>query len=154
MGKLVQGIASALLGLALAIGTVPGARAAEDTIKVGWLSSLTGPLSTAAIAENQGVLFAVDEINKKGGGILGHKVELLTRDTAGDPTKAVNLAKQLAFSDKVQFIIGPANSGESLATVPMLSRAGIPNVLIGTLDELTDPRKYPLAFRVINTSTQ
>ena len=153
MGKLVQGIASALLGLALAVGAGPSARAAEDTVKVGWLSSLTGPLSTAAIAENQGVVFAVDEINKKGG-ILGRRVELLTRDTAGDPTKAVNLAKQLAFSDKVQFIIGPANSGESLATVPMLSRAGIPNVVIGTLDELTDPRKYPLAFRVINTSTQ
>ena len=102
------------LGLAM-LGPI-GSALAEDTVKVGWLSSLTGPLSSAAIAENQGVQFAVDEINAAGG-IKGRKLELLTRDTAGDPTKAVNFAQQLVFSDKVQFIIGPVNSGESLATV-------------------------------------
>ena len=126
---------------------------AQDTIKIGWLSSLTGPLSSAAIAENQGVMFAVEEINKAGG-ILGRQVELLTRDTAGDPVKAVNLAQQLVFSDKAQFVIGPVNSGEALATVPVLARAGVPNIIIGSLDELVSPVKYPLAFRTINTSTQ
>lgn len=131
-----------------------GARAtAQETVKVGWLSSLTGPLSSAAIAENQGVVFAVDEINKAGG-ILGRKVELLTRDTAGDPVKAVNLAQQLVFADKAQFIIGPVNSGEALATVPSLARAGVPNITIGSLDELVNSAKYPLAFRTINTNTQ
>ena len=139
---------TACCGLAAASGV-----RAQETVKIGWLSSLTGPLSSAAIAENQGVVFAVDEINKAGG-ILGRKVELLTRDTAGDPVKAVNLAQQLAFSDKVQFVIGPVNSGEALATVPALSRAAIPNIVIGSLDELTNPQRYPLAFRTINTNTQ
>jgi len=126
---------------------------AQETVKIGWLSSLTGPLSSSAIAENQGVLFAVDEINKAGG-ILGHPVELLTRDTAGDPVKALNLAQQLVFADKAQFIIGPVNSGESLATVPALAKAGVPNIVIGALDELINPAKYPLAFRTINTNSQ
>ena len=93
-----------------------------QTVKIGWLSSLTGPLSSSAIAENQGVQLAVEEINKAGG-ILGRQIELLTRDTAGDPTKAVNFAQQLAFSDKVQFVIGPVNSGEGLAAIPILARA-------------------------------
>ncbi|HET6283627.1 MAG TPA: ABC transporter substrate-binding protein, partial [Polyangia bacterium] len=39
----------------------------KDPIRIGWLSSLTGPQSTSAIAENKGVEFAVDEINKAGG---------------------------------------------------------------------------------------
>jgi len=125
----------------------------EGPIKIGWLSSLTGPLSSAAIAENAGVRFAVDEINKAGG-IEGRKLELITRDTAGDPTKAVNFAKELAFNEKVSFVIGPVNSGESLATVPILTRAKVPNLIIGTVDELTDPKKYPYAFRVINTNEQ
>jgi branched-chain amino acid transport system substrate-binding protein len=125
----------------------------QEPIKIGWLSSLTGPLSSAAIAENQGVQFAVDEINAAAG-INGRKIELLTRDTAGDPTKAVNFAQQLVFRDKVDFVIGPVNSGESLATVPMVARAGIPNIVIGTVDELIDPRKYPLAFRAINSNQQ
>jgi len=127
--------------------------AAAEPIRIGWMSSLTGALSSAAIAENQGVQFAVDELNQAGG-IGGRKIELVTRDTGGDPTKAVNFAKQLVFSDKVQFIIGPVNSGESLATVPIVATAGVPNLVIGTLDELIDPKKYPRAFRVINTNRQ
>ena len=124
-----------------------------QTVKIGWLSSLTGPLSSAAIAENQGVQLAVEEINKAGG-ILGKQIELLTRDTAGDPTKAVNFAQQLAFSDKVHFVIGPVNSGEGLAATPILARAGVPNIVIGAIDELTDATKYPRAFRAINTNRQ
>ena len=130
-----------------------GAAASAQPIKVGWLSSLTGPLSSAAIAENQGVQLAVEEINKAGG-ILGRPIELLTRDTAGDPTKAVNFAQQLAFSDKVHAVIGPVNSGEGLAATPILARAGVPNLVIGAVDELIDPVKYPRAFRVINTNRQ
>lgn len=149
---MVRGFAAlgaALIGASLALGPA----AAQEPIKIGWLSSLTGPLSSAAIAENQGVQFAIDEINKAGG-INGRKLELLTRDTAGEPTKAVNLAQQLVFSDKVQFVIGPVNSGESLATVPIVARAGIPNLVIGTIDELIDEKKFPLAFRAINTNRQ
>jgi branched-chain amino acid transport system substrate-binding protein len=143
----------AKVAAAMALAAAIGSAAAAEPIKVGWLSSLTGPLSSAAQAENQGVQFAVEEINKAGG-INGRPIELLTRDTAGDPTKAVNFAQQLAFSDKVQFIIGPVNSGEGLATTPIIARAGIPNLIIGSVDELTDPVKYPRAFRVINTNQQ
>ena len=146
----------ASLGLKLALATslaVAGGGTLAQTVKIGWLSSLTGPLSSAAIAENQGVQLAVEEINKAGG-ILGKQIELLTRDTAGDPTKAVNFAQQLAFSDKVQFVIGPVNSGEGLATTPILAKAGVPNIIIGSIDELTDATKYPLAFRAINTNRQ
>ncbi|MBC8007705.1 MAG: ABC transporter substrate-binding protein [Prolixibacteraceae bacterium] len=140
-----------LLVLSLAFA-VPVA-SAQSPIRIGWLSSLTGPLSSAAIAENQGVQFAVDEINAAGG-VNGRKLELVTRDTSGEPTKAVNLAKQLVFVDKVDFLIGPVNSGESLATVPIVAKAGIPNLIIGSIDELVDAQKFPLAFRAINTNRQ
>ncbi len=139
--------------LAAAAFVVATGAAAQEPIRIGWLSSLTGPLSSAAIAENQGVQFAVEEINKAGG-VNGRKLELVTRDTAGDPTKAVNLAKQLVFTEKADFVIGPVNSGESLATVPIVSKAGIPNLIIGTVDELVDAKKYPRAFRAINTNRQ
>src|SRR5690606_38796917 len=139
--------------LALASASVTAQAKEDGPIRIGWLSSLTGPLSSAAIAENLGVQFAVEQINASGG-IDGRKLELITRDTVGDPTKAVNFAKELAFSEKVSFVIGPVNSGESLATVPILTRAKVPNLIIGTVDELTDAKKYPYAFRVINTNEQ
>ena len=152
----IKTLAASLLCLSTLTAAMLPAHAAHaqgEPIRIGWLSSLTGPLSSAAIAENQGVQFAVEEINKAGG-INGRKLEPITRDTAGDPTKAVNFAKQLAYDDKVSYVIGPVNSGESLATVPILAKAGVPNLIIGTVDELTNPKKYPLAFRVINTNEQ
>jgi branched-chain amino acid transport system substrate-binding protein len=137
--------------LALPFAARPG-RAAE-TVKIGWLPSLTGPLASAAIGFDHGVRFAIEEINKAGG-IAGQQVELISRDTGSDPTKAVNFAQQLLFSEGVQFMAGPVNSGESLATVPIIARAGVPNIVTGAVEELIDPVKYPRAYRVANTTTQ
>ena len=66
--KLSAVFIAAIIGL-----TTAAAVCAEETIRIGWLSSLTGALSSAAIAENQGVQFAVEEINQAGGinGTLG-----------------------------------------------------------------------------------
>jgi len=144
---------SVLAMLALAFVARAPLVTAADPVRIGWLSSLTGPLSSAAVAENQGVQFAVEEINAAGG-IDGRKIELITYDTQGDPTKAVNFAQRLAFVDKVHFVIGPVNSGESLATVPIAAKAGLPNLVIGTIDELVDPKRFPRAFRAINTNRQ
>jgi len=147
-------IPGVVAAIAVAICALPSLSCQKkEPLKIGWLSSLTGPLSTAAIAENRGVEFAVEEINEAGG-INGQKIEIVTRDTAGDPTKAVNFAKELIFVDKVSAIIGPVNSGESLASIPVVAKEGIPNLIIGTLDELTDPVKYPRAFRAICTNSQ
>ena len=48
------------LGLAALITLGVAHAQGKEPIKIGWLSSLTGPLSSAAIAENKGVEFAVD----------------------------------------------------------------------------------------------
>jgi branched-chain amino acid transport system substrate-binding protein len=142
------------LSAAAVLGTAALSAFAADPIKVGWLSSLTGPLSSAALAENEGVKFAVEEINKAGG-INGRPIELLTRDTAGDPDQggelraAAGLQRERSTSSSDQ-----VNSGEGLAAAPIIARAGIPNLVIGAIDELIDPAKYPRAFRVINTNRQ
>src|SRR3982074_137301 len=119
----------AAAGVLLSIGLAAyGQASPADPIRIGWMASLTGPLATAAIGINAGVKFAVDEINASGG-INGRKLELLTRDTAGDPNKAATFAQQLVHADKVDIIIGPVNSGEALATVPLVARAGTPNIV-------------------------
>lgn len=132
-----------------------GASAQSDKppIKIGVLGTFSGPLSTATVTAEQGVDYAVEQLNKAGG-LNGRKVEIIVRDTNGEPTKAVNFAKQMISSDGVVAIIGPANSGEGLAAVPVIAAAGIPNIVEGVLDPLTNPTKYPLAFRVANTNTQ
>jgi branched-chain amino acid transport system substrate-binding protein len=120
------------LGIALAITLLqpvlsPCPARAQAPIKIGWVSSLTGVLAAPAQAENIGVRFAVDEINRSGG-IDGRPVVLLTRDTASDPTKAVALIQGLILNDKVSFLIGPVNSGEALAADAIMARAGTPDI--------------------------
>jgi branched-chain amino acid transport system substrate-binding protein len=95
----------------------------------------------------------VQEINAAGG-IDGRQIELITRDTQSDPTKAVNGAAELTRGQKVSVVFGPVNSGESLAVVPLLARTNTPQVHPCWVDSLTDPQKYPMCFRNAPTNRQ
>src|SRR6202012_173430 len=138
---------------ALASGLAKPAIAAKEPILMGYLPALTGPSSSTGIGINRGVQLAVDEINAAGG-IDGRQIELITRDTQSEPTKAVTGAAELAPGQKVSVVIGPVNSGESLAVVPVLGRANMPQVHPGWVDSLTDPKKYPMCFRNACTNQQ
>jgi branched-chain amino acid transport system substrate-binding protein len=95
----------------------------------------------------------VQEINAAGG-IDGRQIELVVRDTQSEPTKAVNGAAELTHAHKVSVVLGPVNSGESLAVVPLLARANTPQVHPCWVDSLTDPKKYPMCFRNASTNQQ
>jgi len=99
-----------LLAVTLA---APGARAAEP-IKLGALLSVTGPAAFLGAPEANTLRMLVDEANAKGG-ILGRQVQLIVKDTAGSPEKAISFAKQLIEEEHVFAIIGPATSGETMA---------------------------------------
>jgi branched-chain amino acid transport system substrate-binding protein len=58
------------------------------------------------------------------------------------------------LGEKVHFVIGPVNSGESLAALPIISKAGIPNIILSALDDMVGADKFPRAFRTINTNKQ
>jgi ABC-type branched-subunit amino acid transport system substrate-binding protein len=90
-------------------------------------SPLTGPSSATAIGFDRGVKFAADEINTAGG-VKGRRIEIVTRDTQGDPTKAVNATQDMIARQKVSAIWGPTNSGEALATNAVMARAKMPNI--------------------------
>ena len=138
---------------ALASGLAKPAIAAKDPIRVGYLPALTGPSSSTGIGINRGLQLAVQEINQAGG-IDGRQIELITRDTQSDPTKAVNGAAELARGQKVSVVFGPLNSGESLAVVPLLARTNTPQVHPCWVDSLTDTKKYPMCFRNAPTNQQ
>jgi branched-chain amino acid transport system substrate-binding protein len=51
-------------------------------------------------------------------------------------------------------VIGPVNSGEALAVVPLLARANVPQLHPCWVDSLADPKKYPMCFRNGPTNQQ
>jgi branched-chain amino acid transport system substrate-binding protein len=127
--------------------------AAKDPIPIGYLPALTGPSSSTGVGINRGIQLAVKEINDAGG-IDGRPLELITRDTQSDPTKAVNGAAELTRGQNVSVVLGPVNSGESLAVVPLLARTNTPQVHPCWVDSLTDVQKYPMCFRNAPTNQQ
>ncbi len=106
--RLVLGCAA---GLVLAASTWSTAAAA---IKVGAIFAVTGPASFLGGPEARSAEMAVARINREGG-INGEQVELIVKDSAGSPEKAVSFAKQLIEEERVVAIIGPSTSGESMA---------------------------------------
>ncbi len=132
---------------------IRSARADAEPIRFGWLTTMTGPLSAPGIGFDRGVRWAAEQINANGG-VQGRKIEVITRDTQGDPTKAVNAVQELINRVKVHSVFGPTNSGEALATTPILARAKIPTLTAGVVDSLIDPAKFPNAFRVAASNTQ
>jgi branched-chain amino acid transport system substrate-binding protein len=147
-----------LLGSAGALGAATfsfpkPAIAQSEPIKIGWLAAMTGPSSAPTVGFNRGVVFAVDAINAAGG-IKGRKIEVITRDTQGDPTKAVNATQELISQAKVHGLWGPVNSGEALATTPIMARAKMPNIHPCVVESLIDTTKFPNAFRMAPSNSQ
>jgi branched-chain amino acid transport system substrate-binding protein len=147
-----------LLGSAGAVGAATfsfpkPSIAQSEPIKIGWLAAMTGPSSAPTIGFNRGVLFAVEAINSAGG-VKGRKIEVITRDTQGDPTKAVNATQELISQAKVHAIWGPVNSGEALATTPIMARARMPDIHPCVVESLIEPTKFPNAFRMAPSNSQ
>ncbi|MGB7780399.1 MAG: ABC transporter substrate-binding protein, partial [Pseudolabrys sp.] len=127
--------------------------AQTEPVRIGWLAALTGASSAPAIGFDRGVRYAAETINATGG-VKGRKIEVITRDTQGDPTKAVNATQEMISQLKVHAVWGPTNSGESLAITPIMARAKMPNIHPCVIDSLIDPEKFPNAFRTSPSNTQ
>ena len=88
---------------------------AQEPIKIGELNSYK---NFAAFLEpyKKGWELAVEEVNAAGG-VLGRKIEIVSRDDNGVPGDAVRVAEELLSREKVAFLIGtfPSNVGLAVA---------------------------------------
>lgn len=96
----------------------------ESDIKVGAIIPLTGPFASYGEPVRDGMMLAIEEINK-GGGINGKKVKLIIEDDTGDPKNAVNAFSKLVSVDKVPIVLGPLSSGSSMATAPIAEKSNV-----------------------------
>jgi ABC-type branched-subunit amino acid transport system substrate-binding protein len=120
--------------------------AEEGPIKVGVALGLTGAAAATGSWARMGVELAAEQINADGG-IDGRDVELVMADTELDPTKAVTAMNRLVGQEDVDLVIGPLTSDESLATLPIMTQAGIANIN-GSGSAIT-PEVAPLGFALL-----
>ena len=132
MRRIVLGCAA---GLVLAASTWSTAAAA---IKVGAIFAVTGPASFLGGPEARSAEMAVARINREGG-INGEQVELIVKDSAGSPEKAVSFAKQLIEEERVVAIIGPSTSGESMAVKKIAEDGRTVPISCAAAEVIVDP---------------
>lgn len=130
-------IASKLLMAVMAVSLLAGPAMAE-TIKVGAILAVTGGASFLGGPEARSLEMMVDEINAKGG-INGNKIELIIKDSAASPEKAISFAKQLIEEDKVLAIIGPSTSGETMKIKNIAQQAKTPLISCGAAEVIVNP---------------
>jgi urea transport system substrate-binding protein len=106
------------LAATAALMTGSSAQAAEDTIKVGVLHSLSGTMAISETTLKDTVLMLVDEQNKKGG-LLGKKLEAVVVDPASNWPLFAEKARELLQKDKVAVVFGCWTSVSRKSVLPV-----------------------------------
>jgi branched-chain amino acid transport system substrate-binding protein len=114
-----------LLAAGLALAAAAPALANEP-IKIGLVTALSGQSALAGEAITRGMQVAIDEINAKGGLLGGRKLELVRRDDEANPAKGVVAARELIYREKVAVVFGGLDTPVSMAIVPLMNQEKVP----------------------------
>jgi branched-chain amino acid transport system substrate-binding protein len=113
-------IAAALeLGLGLGLALTPAQ--AQDKLKVGIVSTLSGPPAVIGQQMRNGFQLAVKEL---GGKLGGREAEVIVADDELKPDVAVAKVKAFVERDKVDFVVGPIFSNMLQAIMKPVTDSG------------------------------
>lgn len=148
------GIMLASAALIAVMGLAPTTALAEKPpIKIGFIHTMSGPISMYGITSAAGAKIAVDEINAAGG-VLGRKLELIVRDDKVSPEAGLREAKDLVLKEKVDFLAGTISSGVAMAISGYAQRAKkLYLINIAQSTRVTEEKFHPYVFRFTTNST-
>lgn len=118
--NLVRHFTLAVIGAAAAVSTL-----AAD-LKVGFITSLSGPVSSLGIPYAKGIQAGQAWKSE----VAGHKIQLVQLDDGSDPATSARNARKLINEDKVDVIIGTAGSPGSLAIAAVARETKTPLISI------------------------
>jgi len=137
------GLVILILGVSLPATAMAETGVTDKEIKLGAIMDLSGPIAFMGkgIAGGQATYYKY--INDKGG-VHGRKINLVVEDDGYSPPKSVAAAKKLIERDQVFCLSIVLGSAQALAMYPILERAGVPLVHVGTQNSRigTPPKKY------------
>ena len=108
----------------------------KETIRLGFISGLSGVYGWSAQDQLRGIMLAVEQINS-GGGISGKKVSIISRDDTSDPKKAAEGTRYLIEKEKIDFMVGGLSAGTQLFINEEMKKAGLLFISIGQSNEIT-----------------
>ncbi|RXT57338.1 urea ABC transporter substrate-binding protein [Bosea sp. Tri-44] len=109
-------IGAAFAGATVLSSLLPAA--AQETIKVGILHSLSGTMAISETTLKDVMLMLIEEQNKKGG-VLGKKLEAVVVDPASNWPLFAEKARELIVKDKVSAVFGCWTSVSRKSVLPV-----------------------------------
>jgi branched-chain amino acid transport system substrate-binding protein len=97
------------------------ARSQSKVVKIGDLGSKVGVFEGYGKYQTMGMQMAVEELNGRGG-VLGHKVEIVSEDDETKPAPAVRKAEKLILQDDVKLVVGAVSSGATMAVMDVTKK--------------------------------
>ena len=126
----------------------PSQGVSKDTITLGSIQDLSGPLAGFGKQVRLGMMLRVDEANEQGG-VDGRKLELKVEDSGYDPKRAVLAAQKLVNQDKIFMMVGHIGTAQNMAAMPVQFAKNVINFLpITAAREMYEPHnrlKYSFA---------
>jgi len=122
----VSQLKSALTGIALGLSALASVSAWAADLKVGFITSLSGPVSSLGIPYEKGLKAALAYKSE----LPGRKIQVIQLDDASDPSTAARNARKMIEEDKVDIIIGTAGSPGALAIAAVARESKTPLISI------------------------
>jgi branched-chain amino acid transport system substrate-binding protein len=117
-------------------------------INVGVFLPLKGLGQGSANEVLNGLAMAAEEVNA-GGGVIGHMLRLVVRDTRAEPSRAEKAVRNLVAEDKAVALIGGLSAGSAEAAMAA-DEIKIPLIALGsTMPGI--PSREPWIFRLCQT---
>ncbi len=104
---------------AVALTTTFACSIANAEIKIGVVTSATGPIALVGIPQKNTVALLPDSA-------AGEKIKYIPLDDSSDPTASVKAFKKLIDEEKVDAIIGPSGSGNAMGVIQFAAASGTP----------------------------
>lgn len=122
-GNFWKVLASGTIAASMLVGCSSGGAANEavtlsegDTVKIGLNYELSGNVATYGQAMNKATELAIKQYNERED--AKYKAEAVSMDNKSDSGEAYSIATKLMTEDQVVMQLGPATSGDSIATYP------------------------------------
>ncbi len=134
-----------------ALGILP-AEAQKGPIRIGFMSSLTGPLSpNGKDMLNSFELF----LEEQGGKLAGREVKLVTEDDAGNPATGLTKLRGMAEGQGIQILVGPLSAAVGYAIRDYIDSKKLPAIFpIVSGEDITQRKRSPYIVRTGWSSAQ
>jgi branched-chain amino acid transport system substrate-binding protein len=142
----------AAISLAVLAPSIAPAQAAGE-IKIGVITSTSGPLASYGVAYNEGLTWGLNYYTGGKMAINGKKLVVTSKDDSADPASATASFKEMV-GNGTKVIVGTASSGVALTLAPLAAQNKVLYISGPAKNDAVTSAANRYVFRSGNSSTQ